>query len=507
MGIQNENKKENENMIDNKYIILRKLGKGGSSKVYIVREKNTGQIFAAKVLKDYDDKEKKEFVENIFNMEIKILIHLKKHNNLYITNFINCGSGEIKRENRPTSINKYLILECAIKGCLLDYIFYPEMGFGEDLGRLIFEKILKGIQACHQAMVFHRAIKPNNILLDDNFNPKICDFGLAIMGQKKAKNQFGTRIYKAPEVLLNKEYDCSEIDIYSLGVTLFVLIVGIHPFEVYLSSSKKESLYPLIKENSTESIGIYWKRLKIFGVELKDEFKKLFISMVAYEPKNRLSIEDISNSDWMKKLNDLKDKQRNWLEKKLKEEFERREIIVNERRKINIVSEETSSLLHEEPGTKGGEDDIKIYFNNNLIPTFIEDENLMDTFNIIKIKGNLNPVNFMNLLANKINDLFGDNCSIKENKYKLKFNIIFEDENEKKEENNENKEKKENNEDGEDIEDNEEDYIFETKCIIQVKLFENINKEYLLRFAKKNGELEDYFKNVGKINDLVKKIL
>ena len=62
MGIQNENKKENENMIDNKYIILRKLGKGGSSKVYIVREKNTGQIFAAKVLKDYDDKEKNEFV-------------------------------------------------------------------------------------------------------------------------------------------------------------------------------------------------------------------------------------------------------------------------------------------------------------------------------------------------------------------------------------------------------------------------------------------------------------
>ena len=61
---------------------------------------------------------------------------------------------KIKRENRTTSINKYLILECAIKGCLLGYIFYPKMSFGEELGRFIFEKILKVIQQVFKQWYF-----------------------------------------------------------------------------------------------------------------------------------------------------------------------------------------------------------------------------------------------------------------------------------------------------------------------------------------------------------------
>ena len=89
---------------------------------------------------------------------------------------------------------------------------------------MIFTKILKGIKACHEANVYHRDIKLENILLNDNYNPKICDFGLGILKQKKAIEPVGTLKYAAPEVLANKLYDSSKIDIFILGVTLFYLV-------------------------------------------------------------------------------------------------------------------------------------------------------------------------------------------------------------------------------------------------------------------------------------------
>ena len=114
---------ESENIIDKKYIILKKIGRGGTAKVFIVKEKESYHIYAAKILKDYKDVRKKKMVENIFNKEIRILTHFKQtKNNEYIINYIDNGSGQIKREERPASINKYLILEYASKGCLFDYI-------------------------------------------------------------------------------------------------------------------------------------------------------------------------------------------------------------------------------------------------------------------------------------------------------------------------------------------------------------------------------------------------
>ena len=501
---------ESENLIDNRYIILNKIGNGGSAKVFIVEEKSTGHIYAAKVLKDYDDERKKRSIEKMFNNEITILIHLKnKIDNLYITNIINNGSGEIKRLNRPTSTNKYLILEYAEKGCLFDYIYYPETFLKERYGKLIFQKILKGIQVCHQSMIFHRDIKLENILLDNNYNPKICDFGLAKINQKKAIEPYGTQSYAAPEVLSNRLYDCSKIDIFSLGVTLFYLINRKPPFKKKAVSN--DELDSLIKSKSFDS---YWNKLKEngIGIELSEQFKKLYISMVLFESQNRPNIEDILNSEWLKEIRDLNNEQINELENEVKKEFDKREIIIKEKKKKNILAEGISSLLNESD-TRGGTEEIKTYFDYNLKPKFIEDENLIKNYNFIKIKGNLNPSNFMNLLANKINKLFEDKCLIEESKYMLKFNVIFEDENEEEDDDNENEEneekeekeeKEENNEDGKDKED---ENIINRECIIQVKLFENNNKEYLLRFAKKCGELEDYYKNVDKINDLVKNFL
>ena len=87
-----------------------------------MKEIDKGSIYATKILKDYSSNEKgRNDVEKMFNNEKDILLYLhNKINNSYIINYINSSKGEVIRINEPSSINQYLILEYAGKGCLFD---------------------------------------------------------------------------------------------------------------------------------------------------------------------------------------------------------------------------------------------------------------------------------------------------------------------------------------------------------------------------------------------------
>ena len=122
----------------------------------------------------------------------------------------------------------------------------------------------------------------------------------------------------------------------------------------------------------------------------------------------------------------------------------------------------------------------------------------------IKIKGDLNPVDFMNHLVNKIVKTNEDKCQIEERKNKLKFDVIFENEEEEEEE--ENIENEENSENQIDDKDNEK-IINKKESVIKIELFKYDNKDHLLRFMKKSGEIEDYYKNLKSIYTYVEELL
>jgi carbon catabolite-derepressing protein kinase len=103
----------------------------------------------------------------------------------------------------------------------------------EDSARRFFQQIICAVEYCHRHKIVHRDLKPENLLLDLNLNVKIADFGLSnIMTDGNfLKTSCGSPNYAAPEVIGGKLYAGPEVDVWSCGVILFVLLCGKLPFD------------------------------------------------------------------------------------------------------------------------------------------------------------------------------------------------------------------------------------------------------------------------------------
>ena len=384
------------------------------------------------------------------------------------------------------------------KGELLDYISSPKKGLSELYSKLIFSKILNGIQSCHNMGICHRDIKLENILLTGNYSPKLCDFGFATKNAPDLSEYIGTQDHAAPEVILNKPYDGFKADIFSLGVTLIYLTTNKQCFR---SASKNDSNYRYIIINKLDR---FWGRVDKQINTLSQELKNLFIKMISFNPNDRPDIKQILESPWMKELNDMNQEQLDKLEKEVKEEFEKREVMVNAD-KEQIM--EINNIKSEEFSQNRSSNDYD-YFQPFLKPKALLPEKKID--NYIKFKGSLNACHFMNILCDKLKQEFED-CLIKPNKNHFAFEIIFEEEAEEDEEELTEEMieefKKLGINDNNEIDDN--DNIKGKEIVIKVKLYYTGIKDsnYLLRFEKKKGNRIDYLDKVEKISNLVKNII
>jgi len=127
-----------------------------------------------------------------------------------------------------------IVMEYAAGGELFERIC--EAGrFHEDEARYFFQQLVCGVSFCHAMNICHRDLKLENTLLDGSPAPrlKICDFGYSKSSvlHSRPKSTVGTPAYIAPEVLSRHEYDGKHADVWSCGVTLYVMLVGAYPFE------------------------------------------------------------------------------------------------------------------------------------------------------------------------------------------------------------------------------------------------------------------------------------
>ena len=214
----------------NDFTIGELAGEGSWSSVYEVVEKNTNKTFAMKVIPKY-----KLFDEKL-NKQIQneILIHSTlKHRNI-IELF---GSFE-----SDSSI--HLIIEFALHGELF-HILRSEKIFSNERSATYIRDIAKALEYCHNNNVIHRDLKLENILLSQNGDIKIADFGWAKQSLVRSSTFCGTLEYLSPEMIFGNYYGF-EVDLWSLGILMHEFLVGKTPFSS--TSHLCESKFKLMKE-------------------------------------------------------------------------------------------------------------------------------------------------------------------------------------------------------------------------------------------------------------------
>ena len=498
------------NIIGN-YKLIGFAGSGGCGEVYVAENINKdGKAYIIKCLrgnyhtpknishlqKEIDnliklnENPKSEYIPFLYDSDKNNFIKtpldkkLEENNNIINNEIMN---KKLKLLNLKKA-RPYYVIDYFSGGNLVDYITTLN-GFQEKYARLIFKKILEGIKFIHSRGLCHLDIKPENIVLTKEFKPIIIDYGLAEKytdengNIKPLKIMKGTKMYICPEMYINKPYSGIKADIFSLGVFLFYLVTNQYPFKK--NSMINDELYSKIHQNNEISIQEYWNKIQpLLNVELSDNFKKLYLQMVAFDPGERpQNIDEILNSDWMKEIGDIATLEEE-LKRKFEEIFEKLKSTNKEYRLVKQIEDEkltTRSVTVE--NEKSGKTPKKIPNDRININHYII------------INGDLEVNKFMNSLIEDIKSEFDITQisirDVEEYEY-LKLELSFYD----SEENSEDKFVSNEEEEEEEIDN-------DIKCKMEIELFQYDDGRYLLEFLRKKGGIHQYNKNFFEIRKII----
>ena len=254
------------------YNLYEELGEGSFSKVFRGINKNNNQVYAIKIfpksnLEDSGDQER-------FQREINAMAFMKHESIVLLHDFF------------WDEINFYLVLDFCPGGELFDYIVDNDK-LDEPVAAFVFRQIVSAVAFCHSFGVAHRDLKPENVLIVKFPYIKVSDFGLCgfISDGTLMKTFCGSPCYCAPECLCRVQYDGRISDIWSLGVILFSMVTGEHPWNI---SNTSHMLRQILK-------GSY-----IMPSYLSNDCKELIAGMLNINSKDRFSMENIVNHKWLK---------------------------------------------------------------------------------------------------------------------------------------------------------------------------------------------------------------
>ncbi|XP_048226746.1 serine/threonine-protein kinase SAPK2 isoform X1 [Ricinus communis] len=289
-----------------RYEILKDIGSGNFGVAKLVRDRWTKELFAVK------------FIERGQKIDEHVQREIMNHRSLKHPNIVRF------KEVRLTPTHLAIVMEYAAGGELFERISNAGR-FSEDEGRFFFQQLISGVSYCHSMQICHRDLKLENTLLDGSTAPrvKICDFGYSksTVLHSQPKSTVGTPAYIAPEVLSKKEYDgkvtyiiflCSFslletwdpiliipnpldlqiADVWSCGVTLYVMLIGAYPFED-----------PDDPKNFRKTIGrilsVHYSIPDYVRVSI--ECKHLLSRIFVVNPEKRISIPEIKDHPWFLK--------------------------------------------------------------------------------------------------------------------------------------------------------------------------------------------------------------
>jgi len=263
------------------------LGKGVSSTVRRAVLKETGASFAVKIIdvsQDLVDSDGLDLREQTMR-EINILRLVGGHDNI------------IQLLDVFESVTYiFLVFELCTNGELFDHL-NSVVTISEKRARKIMKQVVEALVHCHSRGVVHRDIKPENILLDQDFNVKVTDFGFAKVLQpgERLYEVCGTPGYLAPELLkagMVEKHECSgygqEVDVWACGVVLYTLLVGFPPFW----HRKQLMMIRQIMEGHYSFASAEW-------ADVSQSPKDLISQMLVVDPNTRVNINQCLSHEFL----------------------------------------------------------------------------------------------------------------------------------------------------------------------------------------------------------------
>ncbi|XP_077248805.1 serine/threonine-protein kinase SAPK7-like [Tasmannia lanceolata] len=260
-----------------KYELVKDIGSGNFGVARLMRNKETRELVAMK------------YIERGRKIDENVAREIINHRSLRHPNIIRF------KEVILTPTHLAIVMEYASGGELFERICNAGR-FSEDEARYFFQQLISGVNYCHSMQICHRDLKLENTLLDGNPAPrlKICDFGYSKSSllHSRPKSTVGTPAYIAPEVLSRREYDGKLADVWSCGVTLYVMLVGAYPFE------DQED-----PKNFRKTIGnIMAVQYKIPDyVHISVDCRHLLARIFVTNPSKRITIREIKSHAWFLK--------------------------------------------------------------------------------------------------------------------------------------------------------------------------------------------------------------
>lgn len=259
------------------YLVESILGIGSTAIVKLGSHLTTGEKVAIKVINPFQMKYRYRQV-NIKN-EVEIMKKFHHPGIIQLQDVID--------QSDQTSI----IMKYSEGGDLFNYII-KNFHLKEREVCKIFIQIVDALEHIHSHGIVHRDVKPENILLDHQRNIKITDFGLStsIPTDGSRISEFcGSFLYSAPEILLRVPYIGAEVDIWALGVTLYVMTTGLVPWE---GMNEREQAKNIIAAHY------------VLPHNLPSTTKRLLEKMLRVDPSERSTLAEIKSivSDWKRNL-------------------------------------------------------------------------------------------------------------------------------------------------------------------------------------------------------------
>ncbi|XP_010508676.1 PREDICTED: calcium-dependent protein kinase 14-like [Camelina sativa] len=265
------------NEIKHKYKLGRELGRGEFGVTYLCTEIETGEVFACKSILKKKLKTSID-IEDV-KREVEIMRHMPEHPNIVAL-----------KETYEDDKAVHLVMELCEGGELFDRIVsrghYTERGAAS-----VITTIMEVVQMCHKHGVMHRDLKPENFLFankKESASLKTIDFGLSVFFKpgERFNEIVGSPYYMAPEVL-RRSYG-PEIDIWSAGVILYILLCGVPPFWAETEHGVAKAILKSVVDFRRDP----WPKV---SENAKDLIKK----MLHPDPRRRLTAQQVLDHPWI----------------------------------------------------------------------------------------------------------------------------------------------------------------------------------------------------------------